>query len=236
MRPFKLGLERQALAANLAERLGVCGSTDLIEQYRQIHAAGPYGKSSAKNLRFLRPEITLLKPRSIIDYGCGQSRFLDELRLGYEVDLIRYDPAIPQFSRKPTIRADLLVNIDVLEHIEERDLDDVIDDLASLSRNAIIIIDTKPASTFLPDGRNAHVTIRPHLWWRERLLKHFPTLHPVATVRRSRAGFKTWSRGAVDSVNFLRLRMEEDLRHYAHRALRSFNRRGRDGSGSVGLP
>jgi Methyltransferase domain len=230
MRPFKLGLERQTLSANLAERLGVSGAADLIEQYRQIHAAGPYGESSAKNLRFLRPEIALLKPGSIIDYGCGQSRFLDELRLSHDVDLIRYDPAIPQFSQKPNIRADLLINIDVLEHIEEGDLDDVIDDLASLSRNAIIIIDTKPASTFLPDGRNAHVTIRPHLWWRQRLLKHFPTLHPVVTVRRSRAGFKTWSRSSVDLLNYLRLRVEEDLRHYSHRALRSFKRRGGDGS------
>jgi hypothetical protein len=222
MRPFNLGVERHALAANLVGRLGISGSAELIEQYRQIHAAGPYGDSSAKNLRFLRPEIALLKPRSIIDYGCGQSRFLDELRLNYEVDLIRYDPAIPQFSRKPNIPADLLINIDVLEHIEEKDLDDVIDDLASLCRNAIIIIDTKPASTFLPDGRNAHVTIRPHKWWRERLLKHFPTLYPVVTVRRSRAGFKTWSRSAVDSATYLRLRLEENLSHYSHRALRHF--------------
>jgi hypothetical protein len=234
MRPFKLGLEHQALATNLAERLGVSGSSDLIEQYRQIHAAGAYGESSVKNLRFLRPEIALLKPRSIIDYGCGQSRFLDELKPSHDVELIRYDPAIPQFSRKPNIPADLLINIDVLEHIEEGDLDDVMDDLASLSRNAIIIVDTKPAATFLPDGRNAHVTIRPQAWWRDRLLKHFPTLHPVVTVRRSRAGFKTWSRSGVDSVNYFRLRVEEDLRHYSHRALRRFTRRG--GDGSVTLP
>jgi hypothetical protein len=220
MRPFKLGFERQALATNLAERLGV-SSANLIEQYRQIHEAGPYGKSSVKSLRFLRPEIALLKPSSIIDYGCGQSRFLDELELDYRVDLIRYDPAIPQYSQKPNTRADLLINIDVLEHIEERDLDDVIDDLASLSRNAIIIIDTKPASTFLPDGRNAHVTIRPHVWWRERLLKHFPTLHPVATVRRSRAGFKTWSRSVVGSLNYFWLRAGEDFRHYTSHTVKS---------------
>src|SRR5262245_47467989 len=108
---------------------------DLIDQYRQIHAAGPYGNSSVKNLRFLRPEIALLKPRSILDYGCGQSSFLDELKLGYEAELLRYDPAIPEFSQKPTNRADLLVNIDVLEHIEETDLDDVIAELSSLSHN-----------------------------------------------------------------------------------------------------
>jgi hypothetical protein len=162
-----------------------------------------------------------LKPHSIIDYGCGQSRFLDELKLGYEVRLVRYDPAIPAFSQKPRMRADLLVNIDVLEHIEETDIDDLIAELSSLCKNAIIIVDTKLATTFLPDGRNAHITIRPHAWWRERLLKHFPVLYPVATVRRSRAGFKTWSRTAVDSLNYFRLRAAEDFRHHASRALRS---------------
>jgi len=192
---------------------------DLIDQYRQIHAAGPYGRSSIKNLRFLRPEIALLKPRSIVDYGCGQSQFLNELKLGYEVELFRYDPAIPEFCQKPSIRADLLLNIDVLEHIEETDLDDVIAEISSLSCNAIIIIDTKPAVTFLPDGRNAHVTIRSHAWWRERLLKHFPILHPVRTVRRSRAGFKTWSRSVVGSLTYFWLRAGEDVRHYTSHAM-----------------
>jgi hypothetical protein len=108
MRPLNLGFERQALATNVAERLGVSG-TDLIEQYRQIHAAGSYGKSSVKSLRFLRPEIALLKPHSIIDYGCGQSRFMDELRIGYPADLIRYDPAIPTSMFLSILRKEILM-------------------------------------------------------------------------------------------------------------------------------
>jgi hypothetical protein len=214
-------LERERTSCVEARRddIALTHSIDLIDQYRQIHAAGPYGRSSIKNLRFLRPEIALLKPHSILDYGCGQSRFLDELKLGYEVELVRYDPAIPEFCQKPGIRADLLVTIDVLEHIEETDLDDVISELSSLSHNAIIIVDTKPATTFLPDGRNAHVTIRSHTWWRERLLKHFPVLHPVGTVRRSRAGFKTWSRSTVGSLTYFWLRAGEDVRHYTSRAM-----------------
>jgi hypothetical protein len=72
--------------------------SDLIEQYRQIHASGCYGATSVKNPRFLRPEIRLLRPRSILDYDCGQSSLLDALDLGYPVDLLRYDPAIPAFA------------------------------------------------------------------------------------------------------------------------------------------
>lgn len=195
------------------------GNPDLIEQYRQIHATSVYGDTSTKNLRFLRPEILLLRPRSIIDYGCGQSRLLDQLDLRYPAKLMRYDPAIPPYARKPESPADLLINVDVLEHIEERDLDAVIAEMASLSRNAIIIIDTKAASAVLPDGRNAHVTIRPHAWWRNRLSRYFPALYPLAAARRSRAGFKTWPRGAGQTVKYLGLRTAENARYYGGRAL-----------------
>ena len=195
------------------------GNPDLIEQYRRIHSKGVYGNTSVKNLRFLRPEIRLLRPRSILDYGCGQSRLIDELYLPYSAELIRYDPAIPAYSRKPATRADLLINIDVLEHIEERDLDSVLGEMASLSRNAIIIVDTRPAVAILSDGRNAHVTIRPHLWWRERLSRHFPRLYSLSTARRSRTGFKTWSRSAGETVAYLGLRAVEDAKHYRERAL-----------------
>ncbi len=195
------------------------GNPELIAQYRHIHASRAYGDTSIKNLRFLRPEVKLLRPGSILDYGCGQSQFLDRLDLGYPIDLVRYDPAIPDYARKPDRPADLLINIDVLEHIEERDLDDVIGEMAALCRHAIVIIDTKPAAAILPDGRNAHVTIRPHAWWRDRLSKHFPALYPVATVRRSRAGFKTWPLSLGNSITYCGLRAAEDFRYYASRLL-----------------
>jgi hypothetical protein len=197
------------------------GNIDLIEQYKQLHAARVYGDTSVKNIRFLRPEIAILKPRSILDYGCGQSPLLERLELGYAVKCTLYDPAIPALSSKPEAPVDLLINIDVLEHIEERDLDAVIEEMRSLCRDAIIIVDTKPASTLLPDGRNAHVTIRSHVWWRRRLSRHFLDLFPIATARRSRAGFKTWSRPLAQSLRYYALRAVEDVSHYGNRVLRS---------------
>jgi hypothetical protein len=191
------------------------GNLDLIAQYRLMHETGLYGATSIKAVRFLRPEIRLLRPRSILDYGCGQSRLLEALNLPFAVELLRYDPAIPAYAQKPEQVVDLLLNIDVLEHIEEPDLDAVVADMAALCRNAIIIVDTKPATARLPDGRNAHVTVRPHAWWRERLSRHFPLLTPVATVRRSRAGFKTWSRTPAQTLVYLGWRGVETLRYYA---------------------
>ena len=193
------------------------GNPELIAQYKHMHATSVYGDTSVKNLRFLRPEIRILRPGSILDYGCGQSRLLDELDLGYPLDLQRYDPAIPAIAAKPERPAELLINVDVLEHIDEGDLDAVIGEMALLGRNAIVIVDTKAAAALLPDGRNAHVTIRPHAWWRERLSSHFPQLYPISTARRSRAGFKTWQRTPAQSLRYLGMRAVENVRHYASR-------------------
>lgn len=193
------------------------GNSKLIENYAAIHASEAYGNTSLKNLRLLRPEIRLLRPRSIVDYGCGQSLLLDRLDLGYALDLYRYDPAIPDFAEKPKVTADLLINIDVLEHIEEADLDDVLSDMRSMCRDALIIVDTAPAKRVLPDGRNLHVTLKPHDWWGERIAKHFGELQPVRTLRRARAGFKTWRRGPKQTLQYHLMRAREDARYYARR-------------------
>jgi hypothetical protein len=173
------------------------GNSKLIESYAQIHASQVYGNTSLKNLRLIRPEIQLLRPQSIVDY--------------------RYDPAIPAFAEKPGVKADLLINIDVLEHIEESDLDDVLADMRAMCRDALIIVDTAPAKGVLPDGRNLHVTLRPHDWWRERIAQHFGPLYPVRTLRRARAGFKTWQRSAKQTLQYHLMRAGEDVRYYAKR-------------------
>jgi hypothetical protein len=189
------------------------GNPDLIRDYFRIHASEVYGATSVKSLRFIRPEIRLLRPLSILDYGCGQSALIDRLDLGYAVDLYRYDPAIPAYAEKPATKVDLLINIDVLEHIENSDLDAVLADMRSLCRNAIIIVDTAPASRVLPDGRNLHLTLKPHDWWRQKIERHFGPLEPVRTVRRARAGFKTWRRR--ETLRYYSMRAVEDAAHYA---------------------
>ena len=197
----------------------MAGNPELIAYYDEVHARRVYGTSSVKYLRFLRPEIKILSPKSIIDYGCGQSRFLDVLDLGYSFKKFRFDPTIPSYAELPAERADLLINIDVLEHIEEDDLDEVIADMRRVCRNAIIIIDTKPAKHKLSDGRNAHVTLRPHAWWHRKLLAHFDYIEPIATKRRSRAGFRTWPRSFPETLKFRTLRVGEDAVYYAKRLI-----------------
>lgn len=193
---------------------------DLVAQYAEMHASRVYGDTSIKNLRYLRPEIRLLRPASILDYGCGQSRLLEALAPSGPVRLLRYDPAIPAFAAEPRERVDLLLNIDVLEHIPEHDLADVVAHMASLCRDAIIVADTRPAAAILPSGENAHCTLHPHAWWCDYLGRFFADIVPMRVARRSRAAFRTWRHSPADAVKFPLLRIGEEARHWAGRAAR----------------
>lgn len=195
----------------------MAGDEKLINMYAEIHAAEGWGNTSVKNLRFLRPDIRLLRPASILDYGCGQSTLLEALDLDWRPELRRYDPAIPKYATKPAGKADLLINIDVLEHIPEAALDEVLADMAASCRNAIIIVDMAPAVTWLPDGSNAHCTLKPRDWWEKKLSAHFGPLHPFPTLRRTRAGFRTWRRPAAQAPAYWGMRLVETLKHYLKR-------------------
>lgn len=194
------------------------GREDLIAYYRNKHATEAYGDTSVKYLRFLRPEIALLNPQTVIDYGCGQSRLLDILATEIGFRGIRYDPAIPDYAARPDSPADLLICIDVLEHVEDADLDHVIADMRGLGREAIIVVDTKKAVQKLPDGRNAHVSLHPHGWWQERLGRHFGPMIPIQCPRRTRAGFRSFERRRP--LAFAWHRLAEDTRHYLGRLTR----------------
>jgi hypothetical protein len=192
----------------------MAGDDKHIGMYSEIHAKEGWGNTSVKNLRYLRPAIKLLHPASILDYGCGQSPLLEHLNLGYDPEMLRYDPAIPKYSVKPEKKADLLLNIDVLEHIPESHLDEVIADMAACCSNAIIIVDMAPAATVLSDGTNAHCTLQPRDWWERKLSTHFGPLHPFPTLRSTRAGFCTWQRPASQAASYWFMRVAETLKHY----------------------
>ena len=147
---------------------------EAIEQYKQVHGTQPnYGRSggwmAARLQQYVDPSIT-----SILDYGYGNSDLLD--RVGRGVPLkVKYDPAIPRHSKKPVGKFDLIFCTDVLEHIPEEGLEKILLDIKSLSCTGMVVftIATTPAAQILPNGENAHCTIKSREWWREILEKYF---------------------------------------------------------------
>lgn len=139
------------------------------------------------NLPYLLPYVDELRPRSIIDFGCGRSDLVDELAQAAGAEAVRYDPAIPEHSAKPEGKFDLLLSVDVLEHVPEADIEPVIAQMAACAKKAIIIIDTDA-----PASPETQAIRRDRDWWAEKLGAHFPYLEPIRVRSKRRAAFKTW--------------------------------------------
>ena len=105
------------------------GDENLIKEYATIQKTRDWGWTSVKNLRFVLPQVRTLSPSSVIDYGCGTSPLLQLLDVKSIKERRHYDPAVADYSASPTKQYDLLISIDVLEHIDELHLDEVLDHL-----------------------------------------------------------------------------------------------------------
>lgn len=110
----------------------------------------------------------------MLDYGCGHNLSLRKtLKPQKEFRYQAYDPGVPEYSDPPT-PAELVVCIDVLEHIEPDCLDDVLDHLYDLTEHMLFAtVHTGPAGKKLPDGRNAHLIQKPAEWWLPKFMDRF---------------------------------------------------------------
>lgn len=105
----------------------------------------------------------------ILDYGAGKGT----LQKSIPFPIQQYDPFVPEFAMEPRPAA-LVVALDTLEHVEPACLDAVLAHLSGLTRQLLFAdIALRPASKFLPDGRNAHLLVESPNWWLAQLLPHF---------------------------------------------------------------
>jgi hypothetical protein len=118
--------------------------------------------------------IDLMEIDHLLDYGCGHNLSLMEtLKPTRDFRYQGYDPGVPEYAGDP-IPADMVVCIDVLEHIEPECLDDVLDHLEALVERVLFAtVHTGPAGKNLPDGRNAHLIQEPPEWWLPKFMERF---------------------------------------------------------------
>jgi hypothetical protein len=108
----------------------------------------------------------------VVDYGCGKGS-LGKLLREHNIPCQDYDPAIVAKCVPPQ-PADLVVCVDVMEHVEPEFLDAVLADLARVTKKLIFfVISNQPASKTLSDGRNAHLIVRDPPWWVHKIREHF---------------------------------------------------------------
>lgn len=146
-----------------------------IEEYKKLHSTNStFGTSNIEQLKFINLIIEYIKPNTILDYGCGKGTLINELRDIYpNIKFYGYDPAVPEFSTLPTGKFDLVINTDVLEHIPENTIKEVITQIKNCSNNVFFQLHHAKASQILPNGENAHCTIKPPKWYLKLLKKYF---------------------------------------------------------------
>jgi hypothetical protein len=153
--------------------------TNLVDQYKEMHKdENLYAGSSTRiHKDFIQQFLIELDCKSILDYGCGKGiqYFKEKIHETHFLGILPalYDPAVEQYSKLPDGKFDAVICTDVLEHIEEEDVDKVLSEIYSKADKFVYLgISNVPASSILPDGRNAHVTLKSLSWWAEKASKY----------------------------------------------------------------
>lgn len=155
------------------------------------------------------PVLRHFDVRSLLDYGCGGS---DWHAPGFDKDsgksaadyfalerALRYEPA-RGIDERATV--DCVLSFDVLEHVFVSDVPAVLRDMFSYaSRLLLLNIACYPAAARLPNGENAHITVREPAWWKgmvDSIAVEFPATSVcliTSTAWRKSSAFPVWSAG-----------------------------------------
>ena len=150
-----------------------------IEQYKQYHRENTeYGNGGGLKF-YLQHIIDLVqdtKSETLLDYGCGKAEgYLEHNHHKNWGNIMPslYDPAIPEYEVLPEGQFDGVISFDVLEHIPKEQIPETFEIIFSKAKKFVFLgIATAPAKAVLPNGDNAHCTLKPMDWWVEMINKH----------------------------------------------------------------
>lgn len=152
---------------------------DTYKVYKDTHEQKPDFFKGHSIVAYLPEIIQLIKSsniKSVIDYGCGKAEAWEYYKLKQMLGLeqvILFDPGVERYATKPNKQADLIICIDVMEHVPEHLVDDVMDTICDYSKKAIFFgISTRTSTKLLVDGSNAHATVKPEEWWRNKFSRY----------------------------------------------------------------
>jgi hypothetical protein len=158
----------------------------LIEMYEQMADQG-YERGDGKKVESAYNDFELKKFRdhvstyiktpyikTVLDYGCGGSNWDapdfepsngQSAKEYFDLENVYYyEPARDMDERQ---KVDCVVNFDVLEHIFISDVPAVLRDICSYAKQMVIInVACYDAAARLPNGENAHITVRKPQWWK----------------------------------------------------------------------
>jgi|SRR5688572_26447536 len=164
---------------------------ELIQLYRRLHREGELrlglsgeqtypGISLLPHVHRIKRLIVSTGAKTILDYGCGKGHQYDPVPIRipddrtwdsvidyWDVDEVCcYDPCYERYCKLPQGEFDGVISTDVLEHCPEQDVPWVVGEMFGYARKFVFAnVASYPALTTLPNGENAHCTVRPPDWW-----------------------------------------------------------------------
>ena len=185
----------------------------LLELYREMHVRGEAlrslppertfpGASLLPQAHHVRRLVAQTGARSILDYGSGKGAqyrpmALSDKNSSWETiqdywgveRIVCYDPGYEPFSRLPSEACDGVISTDVLEHCPEADLPWIVAEMFALAKSFVFAsVACHPAVKRLPNGENAHCTVRAPEFWRELFARSATTLWEVRAYTKGREG------------------------------------------------
>jgi len=176
---------------------------DLLAEYKELHKDPKYfnGICLITHLNTVGNIMLEEGAKSLLDYGCGKGILYHETKcrtmkinkkgqaLGRPLQKIfnldyhaLYDPAYPEHSKLPKGKYDAVICTDVIEHIDEKDADWVLEEIFSYGKKFVLLtIACYEAMKTFKDGRNVHVNIKTPEYWTEKL-KKLHEKHPHLNV------------------------------------------------------
>jgi hypothetical protein len=167
---------------------------ELLAQYQDLHRHGERrlnlpaektynGTSLPRHAGRIKGLIEAHAARTLLDYGSGKGHQYQpmEVRLSdgrqypsipefWGVQVTCYDPAYEPFRQLPNGTFDGVISTDVLEHCPEDDIPWILEEMFAFARRFVFAnVACYPAMKHLPNGENAHCTVRPKAWWQAQL-------------------------------------------------------------------
>jgi len=181
---------------------------ELLEMYKQMVVGGYRNDyfNPKKYKQFLKNTFIENKIKTVLDYGSGRGKWEDTIDNEANISALEYFGLEKVYQYEPTIAdskrqvAECVLCFDVLEHIFISDVKNIIIDLYShASKMVILQIACYDANAKLPNGENAHITVRNPLWWKgflDSISSEFNSISTVlicTTEKNNASVFKTWS-------------------------------------------
>ena len=120
-------------------------SYESLEEARKYHIQNKthwIGESLGEYKHQIWDMVYRNKYKNILDYGAGKAAFHKLLfnntkipGAPVNINIVPYDPAYEPFSTKPTGKFELVLCIDVMEHVQEDKIDEVLADIFSFGDN-----------------------------------------------------------------------------------------------------